>query len=478
MIDTSHVQWHLSHSYQSLADDYFSHVAPQPVRNPHMVLYNDRYAAQLKLDFSYDTAINIFSGNVMPRGASPIAQAYAGHQFGRFNILGDGRAHLLGEHVLPDGTHIDVQLKGSGITPYSRNGDGRAALGPMLREYIISEAMYALRIPTTRSLCVVSTGEAVYREHMEQGAVLARTAQSHIRVGTFEYIASKKDIKGLKQLADYAIARHYPDITGKSQRYVHFLAAVIERQIALVVDWMRIGFIHGVMNTDNVSIAGETLDYGPCAFMDHYDPNTVFSYIDQQGRYGFSNQAAITGWNMARFAESIIPLLHEEISEAVSIAEHVLSHYNQQFQDAWHSMMRRKLGLPGAGAEDDVLVKDFLQWMQRNQADYTNSFRMLCDDYTPLPQDAEFTQWYQRWKQRISNPKQARAIMRENNPAVIPRNHHVQVALSQAEKGNIEACHELLDILANPYERPASDYQRYTLPPTDEERVINTFCGT
>ncbi len=482
MPDAAVTGWHFEQSYMLLPALCYTVTPPETVKAPELCIFNDALASQLGLTVNdKNAAAAVFSGNIIPEGVTPIAQAYAGHQFGNFTMLGDGRAHLLGDHLTPDGQRIDIQLKGSGRTPYSRRGDGRAALAPMLREYIISEAMHNLNIPTTRSLCVVTTGEPVFRETALQGAILTRTAQSHLRVGTFEYVAEKRDIRALKELADYAIKRHYPEMQGTATPYVGLLKSVMEQHIALVVNWMRVGFIHGVMNTDNVSIAGETIDYGPCAFMDEYDPNTVFSSIDHQGRYSFSNQAGITAWNMARFAESILPLLDDDIEQAVVIAEEILGSYNTRFQTAWLAMMRRKLGLLEADTQDETVIKDFLKWMQRAGADYTNSFRMLCDDTLSLPQDDDFINWHSRWKMRFSqhqSQEDAYEMMRDANPAIIPRNHLVQAALEAAQHGEIDQTHALLEALSSPYEMVSSEHNIYRHPPTAEERVTETFCGT
>jgi uncharacterized protein YdiU (UPF0061 family) len=453
----------------------------------------------------------MLGGNLQGPGSEPIAQAYAGHQFGHFTLLGDGRAHLLGEHLLPDGRRVDIQLKGSGPTPYSRRGDGRAALGPMLREYLISEAMQGLGIPTTRSLAVVATGERVFREEALPGAVLTRVAASHIRVGTFQYAAALDagmDVPGQKgsrageaasdpdgpgftrALADYTLRRHYPELAEEPTRYMDLLAAVIDRQAALIANWMRVGFVHGVMNTDNMTLSGETIDYGPCAFMDHYDPATVFSSIDRQGRYAFANQARIGQWNLARLAETLLPLLHPEPETALTLAEEAIGRFPDRFSAHWHAAMRAKLGLGNEEPGDEALSDVLLEWMQRTGADYTNTFRDLCAPAviaSPVSVNAafgdpEFQAWQTRWRERLG--RQPGAIeaalqrMRLVNPAVIPRNHRVEEALAAAaETGDLGPARRLLGALIDPYDERLDDSE-YRQPPAPEQRVYQTFCGT
>jgi uncharacterized protein YdiU (UPF0061 family) len=356
--------WKLEISYSKLPKTFYTHIMPTPVKAPRLVIFNHALAKSLGLSLTEtnpEDLARLFSGNALPEGSTPIAQGYAGHQFGHFTMLGDGRAHLLGEQVTPDGKRVDIQLKGSGQTPYSRRGDGRAAFAPMLREYLISEAMHALGIPTTRSLALVTTGEPVLRDTVLQGVILTRVAASHIRVGTFEYAAARKDREGLQSLADYAITRHYPKLTQQDAPYLALLNAVIERQAKLVASWMHVGFIHGVMNTDNMTISGETIDYGPCAFMDRFAIDKVFSSIDRGGRYAFGNQASIAQWNLARFAETLLPLLHENMNRAADLAEAALEHYSTIFNAAWLSGMRRKLGLFGEEADDLPLIQSLLE---------------------------------------------------------------------------------------------------------------------
>ena len=375
--------WHLDNSYAKLSNLLFVSQLPEPVRAPRLLILNEPLANSLGLDpsrLSGKDGVNVFAGNIIPEGAEPIAQAYAGHQFGGFNILGDGRAVLLGEQITPDGRRLDIQLKGSGRTPFSRRGDGRAAMGPMLREYIISEAMHALGIPTTRSLAVVATGEPVIRETLLPGAVLTRVAASHIRVGTFEYVAAQQNIPLLKELADYTIARHYADLDHPDNIYKAFLKAMMERQATLLAQWQAVGFIHGVMNTDNMAISGETIDYGPCAFMDRYDPLTVFSSIDSHGRYAYGNQPQIAQWNIARFAEAILPLLHSDQEQAISLAEEAINQFPETFKRSYMSGMQTKLGLSHEEPEDEILISSLLNLMHEQRVDYTNTFRALSTD--------------------------------------------------------------------------------------------------
>ena len=482
----SRIGWCFDSSYQRLPEIFYTKLNPMPVRSPRVVLLNDRLAQSLGLTLSAlepEEAAQLFSGNVLPETSEPLAQAYAGHQFGNFTMLGDGRAHLLGEHIMPEGQRFDIQFKGSGPTPYSRRGDGRAALGPMLREYIISEAMHGLGIPTTRSLAVVTTGEPVLRDGLLQGAILTRVASSHLRVGTFEFIAAREDMQALKQLANYAIARHYPELQTSEQPYHAFLEAVMQRQATLVASWMQVGFIHGVMNTDNMTISGETIDYGPCAFMDRYDPSTVFSSIDHHGRYAYANQLTIAQWNLARFAETLLPLLHEDMHEAITIAEASIGHFGKVLQDAWLSGMRKKLGLFGEDANDLVLVQSLLKWMQKHNADYTNTFRDLCGELPSdgIYQEEEFQSWHQQWmarRARHSKPlKSSVCLMRANNPVIIPRNHQVEAALEAAEQGDLSKLARLLAALEKPYD-DLPEYAVFAAPPPESVGMYQTFCGT
>jgi uncharacterized protein YdiU (UPF0061 family) len=454
---------------------------------PRLVIVNRRLAQDLGLQLeglSPEAAAALFAGQQLPAGSQPIAQAYAGHQYGHFTMLGDGRAILLGEHRTPSGQLVDIQFKGSGQTRFSRRGDGRAALGPMLREHIISEAMFALGIPTTRSLAVVTTGDPVMRETRRQGAILTRVAASHIRVGTFEYAASRGDEANLRVLADYTISRHYPKLPDSPNRYLEFFRAVMDRQAALVAQWQLVGFIHGVMNTDNMAISGETIDYGPCAFMNAYSPATVFSSIDHGGRYAYGNQPAIVQWNLTRFAETLIPLLDPDQDKAIAIATEALNQYPALFQQYWLTGMRAKLGLQNSEAGDFELAQLLLAWMQKTKADFTNTFRDLSSSdrlTSDRYQDPDFQAWRANWQLRLDQegrPSTERlAGMRGVNPAVIPRNHQVEAALAAAEENNdISVMERLLAVLATPFEDHAES-NIYREPPSDE-CDYRTFCGT
>ena len=478
------MNWQFDNSFARLPDSLFSRVAPTPVREPALVIVNQALANALGLHLENLDARDlaaILSGNALPEGATPIAQAYAGHQFGNFTMLGDGRAVMLGEHVAPDGRRYDIQLKGGGRTPYSRQGDGRAALGPMLREYIVSEGMHALGIPTTRSLAVVTTGEPVYREEVLPGAVLTRVAASHLRVGTFQYAAAREDVESLRSLVDHALDRHYPNLRGADNPALALLGAVVERQAALVVEWMRVGFIHGVMNTDNMTISGETIDYGPCAFMEAYDPATIFSSIDWQRRYAYANQAPIALWNLARFAEALLPLIDAEPEKAVERAKERVLPFNDLFGAGWGAMMRRKLGLFAEQPGDMPLIEDLLGWMQGHEADYTSTFQALASGSAPASADGAFEDWATRWRARLAqqpeSPEAARSLMRAANPVYIPRNHKVEAALRAADRDDLAPLHALLDVLSKPYER-RDGFEDFEAPAPAGERVRQTFCGT
>ncbi|OWK39212.1 protein adenylyltransferase SelO [Fimbriiglobus ruber] len=480
------VGWRFDNTYARLPEALFASATPARVQGPRVSILNHGLAAELGLDLAAlapDEAAALFSGQTLAAESRPIAQAYAGHQFGGFTMLGDGRAILLGEHLTPSGRLVDIQLKGPGRTRFSRGGDGRAALGPMLREYIISEAMAALGIPTTRSLAVVTTGEPVYRTSPLKGAILTRVAASHIRVGTFEY-AVRRDEATLRALAEYAIARHYPELVGAPRKYLEFLRAVADRQAALVARWMLVGFIHGVLNTDNVAISGETIDYGPCAFMNAYDPGTVFSSIDHAGRYAYGNQPNITQWNLARFAETLLPIIDSDPEKSVAAATAVLGEFPARFERHWLEGMRKKLGLRTEEAGDAELVQSLLELMHKTRADFTNTFRDLSGEELPADdryQDPDFRAWHSRWQERLVRDGQpmssARGLMRSVNPAVIPRNHRVEEALSAAEeRDDLSVMHRLLEALASPYEdRP--ELAPYREPPADE-CGYRTFCGT
>lgn len=473
-------------TYAQLPKRLFVRLEPTPVKAPRLLHLNVTLADELGLDpvaLAGPDGVQFLAGNLVPAGAEPVAQAYAGHQFGHFNPqLGDGRAVLLGELLGRDGRPYDLQLKGSGPTPWSRGGDGRAAIGPVLREYLISEAMHAFGIPTTRALAAVATGEEIFRDEPLPGAVLARVASSHLRVGTFQYFAAREDVDALRVLMDYALARHYPGATGA----LGLLQAVVARQADLVAQWMLVGFIHGVMNTDNCAISGETIDYGPCAFMDSYNPNTVFSSIDHAGRYRYGHQPRIVQWNLARLAEALLPLIAEDRNEAVDIARAVLAEFGERFNAAWVGGLGRKLGLGEQRDGDEALVHDLLAVMAEAEADFTLTFRSMAD--AAFGDDAQLRallpgleQWLQRWRARLAaeNLPQAerRVMMAAANPAVIPRNHLVEEALAAAaERGDLAPFEALLAVVRRPFEAPLDP--RYTEPAPAGQGDYRTFCGT
>lgn len=496
-MNTPALSWNLSHTYKTLPPVFYSQAEPADFPEPETVLFNTVLARELGLlaDAAIDpqAAAEVLSGNRFPPRAQPIAQAYAGHQFGHFTLLGDGRALLLGEQTTPGGARIDIQLKGSGPTPYSRRGDGKAALAPMLREYLISEAIHALGIPTTRSLAVVTTGEMIRRERLLPGAVLTRTAQSHLRVGTFEFAAATGDVANIRALADYALQRHFPEVLAENPAnpYPALLQAVITRQAALLARWQQVGFIHGVMNTDNMSIPGDTIDYGPCAFMDAYDPATVFSSIDRDGRYRYENQPPIAQWNLARLAEALLPLLDADEKNAIDIANAELRQFAQLFNQYYQQGMARKLGIFEPQEADADLLSELLQRMQAKAADYSNAFVRLTldmldadgaylDGTHALFADPAFTQWHARWQARLAEQTQSRAdivaLMQAHNPFLIPRNHRVEAALSAAEAGDMQPFNALLAALQQPFDyRADPHWQR--LPDTPQPGY-QTFCGT
>lgn len=480
--------WTLDNSYARLPEVLFTKQTPTPVRAPQLIILNHNLGNSLGLnvqELKTKEGIAILAGNLLAEGSVPLAQAYAGHQFGHFAMLGDGRALLLGEQITPGGKRVDIQLKGSGRTPYSRGGDGRAALGPMLREYIISEAMYALGIPTTRSLAVVATGEPVYRETTQPGAVLTRVADSHIRVGTFQYISKWGSVDELRALADYTIERHFPGLREDGNVYLSLLKEVIKRQAALIAKWQLVGFIHGVMNTDNMAVSGETIDYGPCAFMDVYDTNTVFSSIDIHGRYAYGNQPKIAEWNLMRFAETLLPLIDEKKEKAVSKAQEELLNFNTLFYGYWLAGMRAKLGIFHEEQQDEDLIGDFLGMMNQRDADYTNTFRVLTLDkpeLTALYGRSEFSLWQQKWQARLGRQQESKAnslqLMKANNPAVIPRNHRVEEALEAAVKeADFSVMESLLGVLSDPYEY-SQEQDEYAALPGQTSCSYRTFCGT
>jgi len=480
--------WNLDSSYTRLPKLFFTSQSPTPVRSPKLIILNYPLAISLGLNvqaMQSNDGVAVLAGNQIPEGSLPLAQAYAGHQFGHFALLGDGRALLLGEQITPLGERVDIQLKGSGKTPYSRRGDGRAALGPMLREYIISEAMHALGIATTRSLAVVTTGETVIREADQPGAILTRVAASHLRVGTFQYVSKWGTVEELRALADYTLQRHFPDVDAEEDGYLFLLQEVIKRQAALIAKWQLVGFIHGVMNTDNMALSGETIDYGPCAFMDSYDPQTVFSSIDVHGRYAYGNQPHIAAWNLARFAETLLPLLHVNQEQAIKLAQDAISDFTEVYHCNWLAGMRRKLGIFNEEIQDESLIEGLLSMMEKYRVDYTNTFRALTFDMpedTALFGSTEFAQWHELWQARLGRQQEMKAsshqLMQNSNPALIPRNHRVEAALEAAVKeGDYSVMERLLDALSSPYAHSLAQAD-YSKLPEVSTRPYRTFCGT
>ena len=490
------VHFPFENTYAALPPGFFARVAPTPVASPRLIKLNRPLAIHLGLDpdrLSSPEGTEILAGKRVPEGADPIAMAYAGHQFGHFvPQLGDGRAILLGEVIDADGIRRDIQLKGSGPTPFSRRGDGRAALGPVLREYIVSEAMAALGIPTTRSLAAVMTGESVLRETPLPGAVLTRVASSHIRVGTFQYFAARGDTDGVRRLADHVLGRHYPHLADADRPYHALLEGVIARQAELVARWLLVGFIHGVMNTDNTSISGETIDYGPCAFMDHYDPAKVFSSIDELGRYAYANQPRIALWNLTRLAECLLRLLGEAQDKAIEEAQTALGNFAETFDAAYQAGLRKKLGLFTAREDDRALAQDLVDAMAKNQADFTLTFRRLSDAALAPADDGKvrelfvdptaYDEWAGRWRQRIGDepqdPAARQTAMRSVNPAFIPRNHRIEAVIEAAvNRDDYAPFEKLLMVLSKPYQdQPA--FAGYAEAPEPHQRVLQTFCGT
>jgi len=483
----SKIGWCFDNTYARLPEIMLSRIAPIPVKDPKLVIFNHNLSKELGLDFSVieDNLLpSIFAGSLLPQESECIAQAYAGHQFGYFTMLGDGRAIVIGEHLSKNNKRFDIQFKGSGKTPYSRNGDGRAALGPMLREYIISEAMHGLGISTTRSLAVVTTGENVIRETPLPGAILTRVAASHIRVGTFQYVTMQDDIKTLKTLFNYTINRHYPELKDTNNQALSLLKFVMEKQIKLVTDWMRVGFIHGVMNTDNMTVSGETIDYGPCAFMDNYNPETVFSSIDHHGRYAYFNQPSVARWNLERFAESLIPLIDNNKDKAIEMATEVINSFAEKYKKSWFKMMHKKLGLLGENSKDENLIIDLLSWMHQNKADYTNTFCFLMNENiqeNKIYNNQGFISWKQQWQERLklhnNLPEKSLKLMRSVNPLVIARNHKVEEVLKEANNGNLNPFNDFLKVLEKPYEKQTKT-NNYQFPAPSSEKKYQTFCGT
>ena len=482
----NNMNWNFDNSYSRLSNAFKEHTDPVAVKKPELILLNEDLARELNLDFTKinnDELSPLFTGNILPEGSNAIAQAYAGHQFGHFTMLGDGRAVLIGEHLTNNNKRYDIQFKGSGKTAFSRNGDGRAALGPMLREYIISEAMHNLNIPSTRSLAVAKTGEEIMRDNLLQGAILTRVASSHIRVGTFQYVAARDKGDELEIFLDYVVKRHYSELVNSKNKALDLLNVLIDKQINLVINWMRVGFIHGVMNTDNMTISGETIDYGPCAFMDTYDPQTVFSSIDKMGRYAYCNQPAITKWNLSRFAECLIPLIHKKEDVAIKSATELINTFGKKYEEKWLNMMRKKLGLLGIDNKDKFLMIDLLTWMHQNKADYTNTFCHLMgikeyDD--DLYKDINFQNWKKNWQERLKSnnntPEKYIELMRSVNPLIIPRNHKIEESLEAASNNNLGLFNKLLKILKKPYVEQVniSDFLKMDV----SSNKYKTFCGT
>ena len=486
-LDLSNYRFNLDNSFRRLPRHFYSYCPTQSAPSPTLVCFNEQLVSELGLDFScanQGELSALFSADPGTHMIHTMAQAYAGHQFGHLSLLGDGRAHLLGEHVTDQGLRYDIQFKGSGKTPYSRGGDGQAALGPMLREMLVSEAMHHLGIPTSRSLAVATTGQTVFRDRVLPGAVLTRVASSHIRIGTFEYAALTQAPGDLKALLDYTLKRHYPDCLSASNPALAFLDVVMKKQIALMVAWMRVGFIHGVMNTDNCMVSGETLDYGPCAFLDAYHPNTVFSAIDSQGRYAFSQQSHCAKWNCVRLAETLLPLIDSSIDKACHRVEAVIRDFDHQYQSQWLDMMLAKIGCDGRQDDDQSLVDDLLSWMADHQADYTQTFYHLTlgrgqQNLNLLK--PSLRSWYQRWQKRLIlnqyNQAQSNQMMQTYNPCLIPRNHILDQALHAANEGDTKPWHDFYQAIQSPYDYK-SPQPHYQQPPLPHERIHTTFCGT
>jgi len=480
--------WQLDNSFTALPESFYIRTRPVPVTQPALVRFNESLADQLGLnarELDSPTGAALFAGNQLPADSDPISQAYAGHQFGHFTILGDGRAVLLGEQLTPRGERFDIQLKGSGETPFSRRGDGRAALGPMLREYLISEAMHGLGIPTTRSLAVVTTGEPVYRERELRGAILTRVAASHLRVGTFEYAAAHQDPPLLQALVDYTLHRHFPEQTDTENPALSLLQLVLEQQASLIAQWQSVGFIHGVMNTDNMALSGETIDYGPCAFMDRYDPGTVFSSIDRGGRYAYGNQPKIAHWNLAKLAETLLPVIDSDPDQAVSKAREALQPFPDSYHAHWLKLMRTKLGLGAARPEDEQLITTLLEWMQKAGKDFTQTFRLLTQsDLGRLPafEDEGFQEWNGKWQDRLKLEETEESDildrLQRHNPIYIPRNHRIELALETAtQRNDYHEIDRLLEVFADPF-RKLEGYDDLTEPAPEGGARYQTFCGT
>ncbi len=479
----------LSNSYIGLPEEFYQQINPTPVKNPSLLIFNDELANSLNIELTEDDKLNFFSGNKIPNDSIPVALNYSGHQFGNFvHQLGDGRAILLGE-VRNKNESYDIQLKGSGQTKFSRQGDGRSALGPVLREYILSEAMYHLGIPTTRSLAAVATGEHVARDSFEPGGILTRVAKSHLRVGTFEYFASRQQWEDLKLLADFAIQKHFPEIRETDNHYLELLKKVAGNQSILIANWMSVGFIHGVMNTDNFTISGETIDYGPCAFLDEYHPGKVFSSIDQSGRYAYGNQPSISSWNLASLAGCLIAFIDKDSDKANELATEVLENYSIDTNQRILDLMCMKIGLDGSKKNNQEILRNLLKLMMDNESDFTITFRSLSDILlnnsdnflAQFHQKDEVSGWINNWKSALNleNKKVGEIILNLNNtnPIYIPRNHQVQKAIEESYQGNFKVLEEMLDVLKNPFQENIS-LSHYSEAPSEQQRVTQTFCGT
>jgi len=473
----------LHSSYLTLPKCFYERIEPTPVSDPKLIYFNENLAKELNLEFlCYNKSLitNYFSGNKLPDNCKSLSQAYAGHQFGHFTMLGDGRAILLGEQIDIHDNLYDIQLKGSGKTCYSRGGDGRATLSSMLREYIMSESMYHLNIPTTRSLAVINTGESVYRECHNYGAVLTRIASSHIRVGTFEYgkhFCSKKDFK---KFINYVISRHFPDLLNEKLSYLELIKLVMKNQIDLIVNWNRVGFIHGVMNTDNMSIAGETIDYGPCAFINNYNPNTAFSSIDRNGRYAFANQHKIAYWNLTVFAGTLLDYIDNDKNIAIELVQDILNQFPIEYSIKWHDMMFKKLGIEAPKDEDKYLIEELLSLMQSHKADYTNTFAALTlnrINKDSLYNSDNFIDWKNKWRERVKNEKNSYKIMENNNPIYIPRNYLVESALTNCVNGDNKEFDDLLNIMSTTYSYELNNH-KLQINPDGFDDDYKTFCGT
>ena len=481
------IGWNLDNSYSNLPGALFTKISPATVKSPRLTIFNYSLAKEIGLNFSEvneKELASVFSGNKLPDGSKTIAQAYAGHQFGQFTLLGDGRALIFGEQISQNQKRYDIQFKGSGKTPYSRGADGKAALGPMLREYIISECMNILKIPSTRSLAVVETGEDIVREKNLKGAILTRVASSHIRVGTFQFALISKEKNNLKALFNYTIERHYPHLKKHKSPALELLKIVSDKQIDLICNWMRVGFIHGVMNTDNMTVSGETIDYGPCGFMDTYDPATVFSSIDKFGRYAYFNQPRIAKWNLERFAETLLPLINDNSEKAVKLATEVLAEFPEKYKKSWINMMKKKLGIFNENSEDETLIIELLTWMHKNKADYTNTFCHLMNELQiedDVYSQKSFIAWKNKWNTRVklnnNLMEDSYKIMKEENPLVIPRNQIVENALKDAsEKNDLSTTRKLLKVLEKPREY-FDELKQFQKPSKINEKYV-TYCGT